>query len=197
MSTSVILPPPPAPGTGAASSKITIVGVVGGPEPGGRTATAVAGVLAGTGAATTLLELSAVPTAVVITALAGADAVVFGSPVYRATYSALLKDLLERTERGKWGEATDPLRGTVAATVLTGASGHHFLAMNDLRGVLAGFFAVQVLSPGLYLDHAGFVDRTTLTADSVALAATHGAALADLAHAVRASPALRSLTPQV
>lgn len=176
---------------------LTVVGVVGGPEPGGRTATAVAGVLAGTGAATSLIELSGAPTPDVIAALAEADAVVLGSPVYRATYSALLKDLLERTERGKWGETTDPLRGTAAATVLTGASGHHFLAMNDLRGVLAGFFAVQVLSPGLYLDHAGFADRATLTPQSAELAAAHGAALADLARAVRDSPALRGLTPQV
>jgi FMN reductase len=176
---------------------LTVVGVVGGPEPGGRTATAVSGVLAGAGRDTTLLELSAVPTAEVIAALTEADAVVFGSPVYRATYSALLKDLLERTERGKWGETTDPLRGTVAATVLTGASPHHYLAMNDLRGVLAGFFAVQVLSPGLYLDHAGFADRTTLTPASAEIATAHGAALADLARAVRASPTLSAITPQV
>jgi FMN reductase len=160
-----------------------VLGVVAGPEPGGRTATAVAGVLAGADA--------------VIAAFGDADAVVFGSPVYRATYSALLKDLLERTERGKWGESTAPLQGTVAATVLTGASGHHYLALGDLRNVLAGFFAVQVLSPGLYLDHGGYVDRTTLTEQSAELAASHGAALADLAAAVRGSAALQAITPQI
>jgi FMN reductase len=179
-------------------SVLEIVGVVGGPEPGGRTATAVAGVLAGAakaGARTSLLELS--QTADVRSALDSADAVVFGSPVYRATYSALLKSLLERTERGKWGEKTAPLQGTVAAVVLTGASGHHFLAVNDLRDVLASFFAVQVLSPGLYLDHGAYTDRTTLTGDAAELAAAHGLALADLADAVRGSAALRALTPQV
>ena len=133
----------------------------------------------------------------VIAAFATADAVVFGSPVYRATYSALLKDLLERTERGKWGETSAPLQGKVAATVLTGASGHHFLAVADLRNVLAGFFAVQVLSPGLYFDHAGYVDRSTLTEASASLAAAHGAALADLAAAVRGSAALQEITPQI
>jgi FMN reductase len=179
---------------------LQVVGVVGGLEPGGRTATAVAGVLAGTakaGARTSLLELSRTPVADVVAALDAADAVVFGSPVYRATYSALLKDLLERTERGKWGETTAPLQGTAAAVVLTGASGHHFLAANDLRGVLAGFFAVQVLSPGLYLDHGAYTDRTTLTGDAADLAAGHGLALADFAAAVRGSAALRALTPQV
>jgi FMN reductase len=179
---------------------VRVLGVVAGPEPGGRTATAVAGVLAGaekTGATTSLLELSEAGADAVIAAFADADAVVLGSPVYRATYSALLKDLLERTERGKWGEKSAPLQGTAAATVLTGASGHHFLAVADLRSVLAGFFAVQVLSPGLYFDHAGYLDRSTFTEDSARLAAEHGAALVDLAAAVRASPALRGITPQI
>lgn len=170
----------------------------GGPETGGRTSTAIAGVLDGAaGAETSLIELSVTPVPEVIAAIEAADAVVFGSPIYRATYSALLKDLLERTERGKWGEKTAPLQGKAAATVLTGASGHHFLATNDLRGVLAGFFAVQVLSPGLYFDHSGYEDRSTLNADSAALTAAHGAALADLTAAVRGSKSLGAITPQV
>jgi FMN reductase len=177
-----------------------VLGVVAGPEPGGRTTAAVAGVLAGAGragATTALLELSVAGADAVVAAFADADAVVFGSPVYRATYSALLKDLLERTERGRWGEATAPLQGKAAATVLTGASGHHYLALGDLRDVLAGFFAVQVLSPGLYLDHGGYVDRSTLTEPSATLAAAHGAALTDLAEAVRSSTALQAITPQI
>ncbi|OLT13868.1 NADPH-dependent FMN reductase [Pseudonocardia sp. CNS-139] len=179
---------------------VNVLGVVGGPEPGGRTATAVAGVLAGAakgGATTSLLELSEAGVEAVVAAIEAADAVVFGSPVFRATYSALLKDLLERTERGKWGEKTAPLQGKAAATVITGASGHHFHAVSDLRDVLAGFFAVQVLSPGLYFDHGNYVDRNTLNEDSAALAAAHGAALADLATAVRASGALQAITPQI
>lgn len=177
---------------------LSIIGISGGPEAGGRTTTAINAVLAGAGAeSTAVLELSQVTTEEAVAAMAEADAVVFGSPVFRATYSALLKDLLERTERGKWGEKTDPLRGTVAATVITGASGHHFLAVNDLRNVLAGFFAVQVLSPGLYFDHSAYGSRTQLNADSAALAAAHGAALADLATAVKESKALSTITPQV
>jgi FMN reductase len=63
--------------------------------------------------------------------------------------------------------------------------------------VLAGFFAVQVLAPGLYLDHSGYLDRNTLTDDSSALTASHGSALLDLTIAVRSSPALAALRPQV
>ncbi|MBW0115634.1 NAD(P)H-dependent oxidoreductase [Pseudonocardia abyssalis] len=177
-----------------------VVGVAGGPDAGGRTSTAIAAVLTGAasaGALTDLIELGGAELADVVAAIDAADAVVFGSPVYRATYSALLKTLLEGTERGRWGERTQPLQGKVAATVITGASGHHFLATNDLRNVLAGFFAVQVLSPGLYFDHGAYVDRGTLTDDSAALAAGHGAALVDLATAVRGSAALSALVPQV
>ncbi|MEV1293378.1 NAD(P)H-dependent oxidoreductase [Pseudonocardia sp. NPDC049635] len=178
----------------------SIVGVVAGPEPGGRTAAAVAGILAGAekaGDTTRLLELSQTSFADVTAAIAEADAVVFGSPVYRAGHTASLKALLEATERGKWGEKTAPLQGKAAAVVLTGASGHHFLAVDGLRSVLAGFFAVQVLSPGLYLDHSGYLDRNTLTDESAELAAAHGRALADLTAAVRSSEALRSITPVV
>jgi FMN reductase len=177
-----------------------ILGLSGGPEPGGRTATAVAGILAGAekqGADTDLLELSQVPLADVVAAVDGADAVVLGSPVYRATYTSLLKGVLEGLERGKGAELTAPLQGKAAAVVLTGASGHHFLAVNYLRDVLAGFFAVQVLSPGPYLDHGGYVDRSTLTEDSVALTAAHGAALHDLTVCVRSSDALGAMRPLV
>lgn len=179
---------------------MNVVGIAGGPDAGGRTSTAVAAVLAGAasaGADTRLIELGGADLAGVVAAIDAADAVVFGSPVYRATYSALLKTLLEGTERGKWGETTQPLRATAAATVLTGASGHHFLAANDLRNVLAGFFAVQVLAPGLYFDHSAYLDRATLDDDGAALAAGHGAALVDLAAAVRGSAALSALVPQV
>lgn len=175
-----------------------IIGIVGSPDAAGRTSTAVSAVLEGAADSDTeLIELGASSTDHVARAMADADAVVFGSPVYRATYSALLKATLEVTERGKWGEQTAPLQGKVAAIVLTGASPHHFLAMNDLRNVLAGFFAVQVLSPGLYLDHSSYVDRSTLDADALSVAGCNGAALVDLARAIRSSTALSNLRPQV
>jgi FMN reductase len=122
--------------------------------------------------------------------------VVFGSPIYRATYTSLLKSLLEATERGRYGQSSAPLQGKVAATVLTGASHHHFLAADHLRNVPAGFFATQVLSPGLYLEHSAFTEDKRLNPEIAGIAAAHGAALADLARAVRDSAALRALQPQ-
>jgi FMN reductase len=177
-----------------------VVGLAGGPEAGGRTSTAVAGLLAGAaaaGAETELVELGSTALPEVLARIDAADAVVVGSPVYRATYSSLLKGVLEGTERGRWGETTAPLQGKAAAVVMTGAGMYHYLAVDGLRSVLAGFFAAQVLSPGLFLDHTAYVDRTTMTDETVALTAAHGAALVDLAAAVRASAALSAITPQI
>lgn len=178
----------------------TIVGLAGGPEAGGRTSTAIAGVLAGAekqGAQTRLLELGSTAVDEVVAVLDTADGAVFGSPTYRSTYSALLKTVLEGIERNPSDTKPAPLLGKAVAVVMTGASAHHFLAVNDLRDVMAGFFAAQVLSPGLYLDHGHYLDRTTLNEDSADMVARHGAALHDLARAVRASPALRGVTPLI
>jgi FMN reductase len=180
-------------------TRLSVLGVVASPHPSARTWHAVAAVLTGAeqaGAATSLLSLADTGLSPALAAITEADAVVFGSPVYRATYTALLKTLLEATERGRYGESSAPLQGKAAATVLTGASHHHFLAVDSLRNVLAGFFAVQVLSPGLYLEHSAFTDGKRLTPETEETAMAHGAGLADLARAVRSSAALRALRPQ-
>jgi FMN reductase len=127
-----------------------------------------------------------------------ADAVVFGSPTYRADITAQLKALLDATPRGMSYESGDPLRGTTCATVLTGASDHHFLAVEKVRGILGGFFGAQLLSPGLYLPSAAFTDDgRALRDEHQQLAELHGRALVELAAAVRSSKWLRDLRPLV
>lgn len=179
---------------------VSVLGIVASPHPSARTDHAVTAVLAGAteaGAKTARVALAEANRSEALAAIAAADAVVFGSPTYRATYTALLKELLEVTERGRYGESSAPLQGKAAAVVLTGASHHHFLAVDTLRNVLAGFFAVQVLSPGLYLEHSAYTEDKQLTDTAAEVAAAHGAALVDLAAAVKDSPALRALQPQV
>ncbi|WP_134325043.1 NAD(P)H-dependent oxidoreductase [Cumulibacter soli] len=182
------------------SDAVKVVGIVASPSEGGRTTAAVAGILAGAtkaGAETRIIELASAERSVAIEAIDSADAVVFGSPVYRATYSAQLKDVLENTQRGLHGETTAPLRGKAAAIAFTGASAHHFLSTDSARAILASFFATQVLSPALYLEHKDFQDRETLGEIATGWADQHGAALVDLARAVRASAALSTLDPLV
>ena len=178
-----------------------VVGVVGSPQAGGRTRLAVDGVLHGAteqGAKTRVLELAETGHDEVLAALDEADAVVFGSPTYRADIAAGLKALLDATPRGMKYESGDPLRGTTCATVLTGASDHHFLAVEKVRGILGGFFGAQLLSPGLYLPGAAFTEGgKALGDDARELTEQHGRALVELATAVRASTWLRDLKPLI
>lgn len=151
---------------------------------------------AATGAATEVIELAdgADPEAVQ-RAIEAADGIAFATPTYRARSSSLVKGVLENTERGVAGDTRAPLLGKATAIVHTGATAHHFLAVDDLRDVLGGFFAAQVLSPGLYFEGADYVDATTLTDRARALADAHGRAFAEFTTAVRAAPAVRALRP--
>ncbi len=180
---------------------VRVVAVVGSPHAGGRTRVAVDAVLRGAaeqGATTRVLELAETAHDEVLDALGAADAAVFGSPTYRAGITSQLKALLDATPRGMAYESGDPLRGTACATVLTGASDHHFLAVEGVRGILGGFFGAQLLSPGLYLPRAAFTDDgKALGDDARGLAERHGRALVELAAAVRGSTWLRELRPLV
>ena len=81
--------------------------------------------------------------------------------------------------------------------MLTGASDHHFLAVEKVRGILGGFFVVQLLSPGLYLPSAAFTDKPGLVDEMRQLAELHGRALVELTAAVRSSKWLRDLRPLI
>lgn len=129
--------------------------------------------------------------------MAAADGLVFASPTYRADVSWPMRCLLEQTQRGFYGEPTAPLQGKTCATVMTGASDHHFLGGEKIRSVLGGFFAMQVLSPGLYVPGQAFAEDGTMTPELRELAELHGRAFSDLVAAVRASEALQSLRPLV
>lgn len=177
-----------------------VLGIVGSPQEGGRTLAATRALLLGaaeSGCEVDDLELANEQPTIdeIVERMDEADAFVFASPVYRARAAYPLKNLLDVTPRGMWGETKAPLQGKACAIAFTGASLHHFLAGDDLRAVLGGFFAIQVLSPGMYLPSEAFVDRNTLTGESVSLAKQHGRALAALAKAVRASEEISCLKP--
>ncbi|MFI5915687.1 NADPH-dependent FMN reductase [Dactylosporangium sp. NPDC051541] len=170
-----------------------VLAIDGSPTGPGRTAAVLSAVLAGAaeaGAETGLVSLGEDPD------IAAADAYVLGSPVHRASFATPLKAFLDRLPRGMWGETEHPLTGKAVAIVLTGASWQHFLALNDLRSVLAGFFAAHVLPPGLYVPGDGFDQAKQPTEAFATLAHGQGVALVDLARAVAASPALSSVRPQ-
>lgn len=179
---------------------LTVLGIVASPYGGGSTLAAVRAVLDGArqaDAEATLLDLAATALDEAVAAIDAADAVVFGSPTYRASHTSLLASLLEKVERGASTESSAPLRGKATAIVMTGAAGEHFLAPERLRATLASFFATQVLSPSLYLQPSAFDEDRTLNASARETAALEGRALVDLALACRGSKNLAQLAPLV
>lgn len=179
---------------------LAVLGIVASPYGGGSTLAAVRAVLDGgrqNHAEARLLDLAATALDEAVAAIDAADAVVFGSPTYRASHTSLLASLLEKVERGAGTETSAPLKCKATAIVMTGAAREHFLAPERLRTTLASFFATQVLSPSLYLPPSAFEEDRTLTASARELAEVEGRALVDLALACRGSKNLAQLAPLV
>jgi NAD(P)H-dependent FMN reductase len=174
----------------------------GSPTGGGRTGAALAAVGAAAAQSGAQVELLALGDDLnggierVVAQLAAADAVALGSPVYRATAAAPLKQLIDVIPRTNDEERDSPLAGKAVAIVHTGATLHHFLASNVLRDVLAGFFAAHVLPPGLYVPREGFGEAAALLEPYADQAHRLGSALVELAVVLRDNSVLRSLRPQ-
>lgn len=183
----------------SATGTVKVLAIDGSPSGGGRTETAVRALLAGaesSGADVGLLSLAGVDQDAALEAVRGADAFVFCSPVYRGSYAAPLKGFLDVLPRGMWGETEAPVTGRAVAMLMTGATWHHYLALGELRNVLASFFGAHVLTPGIYVPTDGFDESKQLIDGYAELAHGHGEALVDLARAVAGSAALRGTRPQ-
>jgi FMN reductase len=121
-------------------------------------------------------------TAAVVAALAGADAVLLATPVYRGSLTGALKNLLDHVP-------VAALQGTPVALVAMGASDHHYLgAERHLRDVLA-FFGAHALPTAVYLNGRDFTDGQPSQRAADALDAVLSSAVT-LAGALRQGPAL-------
>lgn len=102
-------------------------------------------------------------TAKVIEQVSAADCIVLSTPIYRGSYTGALKNLLDHLP-------LEALEGKAVGMLATGATDHHFLAMDlQLRGVLAWFNAYQV--PGsVYLTHADTIGDEVSPAAAARLA---------------------------
>ncbi len=90
-------------------------------------------------------------TAALVTALTEADAVIFASPVYRASFTGVLKNLLDHVP-------VEALTGKPCGIVAMGATLHHYLGVDrHLRDVLAWFGAL-VAPTSVYLSSADFTE---------------------------------------
>jgi FMN reductase len=115
-------------------------------------------------------------TAGVVAEIAQADAVLLASPVYRASFTGVLKNLLDLAP-------IEALRNKPVGIVAMGATLHHYLGVDwHLRAVL-GWFGALVAPTSVYLESAHFKDGKL--ADPAARAA-----LADLVAGLFAMTAL-------
>jgi len=90
-------------------------------------------------------------TPTVVGSISAADAVILATPVYRATYTGALKNLLDLTPVGA-------LSGKACGIVAMGATEHHYVGVDgQLRAVLAWFGAL-VAPNSVYLSSAAFVE---------------------------------------
>jgi FMN reductase len=101
-------------------------------------------------------------TPAVVKTIAGADAVLFASPVYRASYTGVLKNLLDLLP-------IEALIGKPCAILAMGATQHHYLGVDwHLRDVLTWFGAVTLPS-SVYLASSDFSDGKLTDAAKVGL----------------------------
>jgi len=129
--------------------------------------------------------------------LAAADAVVLATPMFRATYAAVLKEFLERVPRGGPPERFDgPLRAKAVGIVATGGSHHHFLGADPLIDLLVRYFGAYVVPPVLYgvLRSGG---DGTLDPALVDDAARFGRTLVALGQAIRSDHRLGDARAQI
>jgi FMN reductase len=123
-------------------------------------------------------DYSATTQAVVAT-VRDADAVVFASPVYRASFTGVLKNLLDLLP-------AEALLHKPVGIVAMGGSDHHYLAVEShLRDVLAWFGAL-VVPTGVYLKGSDFAEGALNDVRLAELAAL-AASVVQLARAARAT----------
>ena len=177
------------------SNRFSVVGVSGSPSPASKSRRVLEDVLTSlgeTGASTTLVDLAALPADALLgrrtaadvqealASVASADVVAVSTPVYRATYSGLLKVFCDLFAPGA-------LVGKVAIPIATGGGPAHALCIDHgLRPLLASVGGV-VVSAGIYGTDAEFADgvpNATL-AGRVRLAAGEALALAEGLRAAR------------
>ena len=79
----------------------------------------------------------------VIDKVVNADALIFGTPMYRGTYTGILKNLFDLIPN-------DAILGKPVGLIATGGSDHHYLALEHELKPLLGFFLAFVLPGTVY-----------------------------------------------
>ncbi len=92
----------------------------------------------------------------VIDKIVEADALIVGTPMYRATYTGILKNVFDLIPN-------DAIHGKPVGIVATGGSDHHFLAIEHELKPLIGFFQGLALPGGVYAKNEDYENGTLVS----------------------------------
>lgn len=124
------------------------------------------------------------------------DAFLIGTPVYRGSYSGILKNLFDLIPRGKWQSDKAPLENRAVGLIATGATNHHFLSVAQELGPIASFFGAHQVGSGVYVNGSQYEDHRLADQKVVRRLETLGKATIEQARAIEKSNYLSQLGPQ-
>jgi len=97
-------------------------------------------------------------TKLIIDKIIAADALIFGTPMYRGTYTGLLKNVFDLIPN-------DALMGKPVGLIATGGSDHHYLALEHELKPLLGFFLAHALPGNVYANNDHYTNRDLVNQD--------------------------------
>lgn len=136
-------------------------------------------------------------TAAALERIVDSDAYVVGTPVYRASYSGALKNLLDMVPRGEWQADVAPFADSAVGLVATGATDHHYLTVDEQLRPLMGFFGAHAVGGSVYASDDQFEDGRLVDEQVRDRLETLGLATVEQARAVERSSHLSELGPQL
>lgn len=135
-------------------------------------------------------------TAKALEKIVGSTAYLIGTPVYRAAYSGVLKNLLDLVPRGMWQADVAPFENSAVGLIATGATAHHYLAVEKELGPVLAFFGAHLVGSGVYAYGEHFEGSDLVDGAVRGRLETLGKATVELSRAITGSEHLASLGPQ-
>ena len=102
-----------------------------------------------------------------------ADALVFGSPIYRGTYTGILKNVFDLIPN-------EAMIGKPVGLVATGGSDHHYLALEHELKPILGFFLAIVVPGTIYANNNDFSEGEIISEELKTRMSELGASIVNL-----------------
>jgi FMN reductase len=135
-------------------------------------------------------------TAEALELIINSKAFIIGTPVYRGSYSGVLKNLFDLIPRGMWQSDKAPLENKAVGLIATGATYHHYLSISHELSPILNFFGSHVVGSGVYAESSHFDNYELKDEEIEKRLGVLGKATTELSLAVEKSKFLSELGPQ-